>query len=151
MPKKGKELTVETREYVVSLIDQGVRVGEVAKLLDLNRSTVGKIYEQYCISNSVENQPRSGRPKVFIEWCETALSRIVKRNRTATVSEICAEFEASTSTAVIGKIIKRKLHELGFQKRVAVKTVAIRQVNRKTSLQNCKKNCTGLSTISEKR
>ena len=138
MASKRKELTVETKQYIVSLIDQGLRVGEVSKLLDLNRSTVGKVYKRYCASKSVDNKPRCGRPKVFTGRCESALSRIVKANRTATVSEISAEFRVSTSTAVSEKTIRRKLHKLGYHKCVPAKKVVIREVNRKKRLQYCR-------------
>lgn len=41
MVKARKEFTVETKENIISLIDHGLKVGQVSKLLQLNRSTIG--------------------------------------------------------------------------------------------------------------
>ena len=136
MVKKGNKLLVESKRYIVSL-SQVLRDEEVSKILSLNRSTVGKVHKRVCENKTAENKPRSGRPKVFSARCRSALSTIVKRNRTATVSEISAEFQASTNTKVCEKTIRKKLHELGFSKCVPAKKI-IRDVNRQKRLQYCR-------------
>jgi transposase len=138
MGRKGKDLTVETKERICDLIKDGLQFSEVAKLLNLHPETVRQVHKRFCDRKTVENNKRSGRPIVFTKRCMTALSRIVKQNRLATISEICAEFFASTSVRVCEKTIKRKLHILGYSKRVPAKKVVIREVNRKKRLQYCR-------------
>lgn len=138
MAKIRKELSDETKNYIVSLIDNGLRVGETSKLLGLNRSTVGKVYKRFQDRKSVENRPRNGRPKKFTDRCVSALSRIVKKDRTASVDEISNEFRASTSVEVCNKTITRKLHSWGYSKHVQAKKMGIREVNRKKRRQYCR-------------
>ena len=107
MVKKGKELSVKTKQYIVSFISQGLCVGEVSKILSLNSSTAVKVYKHACENKTVKSKPRSGRPKVFSARCRSALSRIVKRNKTATVPEISAEFQTSTNPRVCEKQSRR--------------------------------------------
>ena len=58
MAKAWKGLIAETKENIVPLIDHGWKVGEVSKLLQLNRSTVGKVYKYYRETGSAENRHR---------------------------------------------------------------------------------------------
>lgn len=133
-----KQLSVAEKNYLVSLVQNGLKCPEVSKLLDLNCSTVRKVYKRFCERGTVENQPRSGRPKKFTARCVSALSKIVKKDRTASVAEISTEFRASTSVEVCSKTITRKLHSLGYSKHVQAKKLGIREVNRKKRLQYCR-------------
>ena len=79
-----KELISEMKNNITSLIDRNYRVGEVADLLSVNRSTCGEVYKRYCDRTSVKNKERSGRPPTFTKLCASALSKILKKSRTAT-------------------------------------------------------------------
>ena len=59
LAKAWKGLIGETKENIVPLIDHGWKVGEASKLLQLNRSTVGKMYKHYQETGPAENRHRS--------------------------------------------------------------------------------------------
>lgn len=138
MATKRREMSLDVKDSIVRLIDHGLKYCEVSKILGLNESTVRKAYKRYLARKTIENQPRPGRPKIFNNRCVSALSKVVKKDRSATISEIAGEFRASTSVNVSKSTIKRKLRQLGYSKRVVAKKMGIREVNRKKRLQYCR-------------
>lgn len=70
-----KEFKTERKENTVSLTDHGLKVGKVSKLLQFNKSAIGKGYKQYQETGSVESRSRSGKPQNFTARCMMALSK----------------------------------------------------------------------------
>jgi len=138
MPREGKELSVEAKENIISLIENGLRQAEVARLLNVHRSTIGRVVQRFRQSKTVENKKRTGRPPCLTQRNLHALSRIVKRKRIATVPEITEEFRLSTSVEASEITIKRVLRRLGYRKCVAVKQMVVREVNKKKRLDYCR-------------
>jgi transposase len=71
--KKSKE---ERRAYVLLLLDQGVKNGVVAKMLDISPNTVTNIKKRYLeggMDYAIHDKPRSGQPKKYDVEKETEI------------------------------------------------------------------------------
>lgn len=65
MPKTGKrkELSVEIKNVIIDEYKKGKSLRCIGELFKLQHSTVQFIVDKYKRNGSVENAPRSGRPK----------------------------------------------------------------------------------------
>ena len=62
MSSVRKLLTVDQKNVIVQLHEQKVKQTEIAKLFNVNRSTICCIIRRYENRGNVENKPKSGRP-----------------------------------------------------------------------------------------
>ena len=81
MGRKGPEISPEVRKLAVDLHQNGHRLCEISKLLQLSYMTVSNIIKRFVQTGSVENKARSGRPKVVTDRDYRKLERLVKVNR----------------------------------------------------------------------
>lgn len=58
-----KEISTDVRNLVVKYRNEKKSFGEISKLLNLSKSTVQTVFNNLKNTGSVENKPRSGRPK----------------------------------------------------------------------------------------
>lgn len=58
-----KEISTDIRNLVVKYKNENKSFGEIAKLLNLSKSTVQTIFNNYKNNGTVENKIRSGRQK----------------------------------------------------------------------------------------
>lgn len=68
----------------------------------------------------------------------TALSRIVKKDRRKTLTEITDEYNRSLPNSVSKRTIQRELHHQQYWRRTVAKKLGVREVNRKKRLQYCR-------------
>jgi len=78
MAKHGKEISSDTKQNIIKLIESGWRARDIANSLNLCESTVSRIIKRWRDRGDVENKSRPGRPKFIKKRSERALSRIVK-------------------------------------------------------------------------
>ena len=64
MGRKGPEISPEVRKLAVDPHQNGHRLCEISKLLQLPYMTVSNIVKRFLHSGSVENKARSGRQKL---------------------------------------------------------------------------------------
>jgi len=60
-----KTLIGEQKNVVVQLYKENMKQTEIARLFDVNHSTICGIIRRYEIRGDVESRPRSGRPKLL--------------------------------------------------------------------------------------
>ena len=77
-------------------IDQGWVKKKFPILLGINYSTVLKFLKRFQQPNSVENVPRSGRPKKMDDRGSRVLNRILKEDRSATLVDITNKFNTNS-------------------------------------------------------
>ena len=87
MGRKGREISHEVRKLAVDLHQDGHRLCENSKLLQLSYMTVSNIVKILLQSGPVENKARSGRPKVVTDRDYRKLERLGKVNRRDSLSD----------------------------------------------------------------
>ncbi|XP_062574811.1 uncharacterized protein LOC134236654 [Saccostrea cucullata] len=138
MGRRGRELTIDEKKTVISLIESGLKAVKVAELLHLNSSTICRFLKRFRERGDVENKPRSGRPPSMTVRDHTALSRIVKKDRRKTLTEITNEYNRSVPNSVSKRNIQRELHRQQYWRRTVAKKLGVREVNKKKRLQYCR-------------
>ena len=81
MGRKGRELSLDSKKLFVDLYENGHKLSEISKLLSVPYITISNIVKKYRNTGSVENNKRSGRPKLVADRDDRKLERLVKANR----------------------------------------------------------------------
>ncbi|GBN14260.1 hypothetical protein AVEN_174905-1 [Araneus ventricosus] len=96
----------------------GHSISEVAMKFGFSRTTISRVYREYRESGRTSNlQHRCGQKKSMQERDRRRLTRIIKRDRRATLPQIAAEFNAGPSTSVSVRTIQRNIIDMGFRSR----------------------------------
>ena len=117
MGRKGKELSSDIKDLIVSLDQNGHRIIEISRLLTIPNTTTYGVIKQFKERECVQNRQRNGRPSLLSERGKRHLERIVKSNRRNSFQAICHEFNDGKKQILSKRTIQRKLHESGFKKR----------------------------------
>ena len=91
-----KEMTPDKKDAIVRLHRSGMSKKEIADSLGINYSTVLKFLKQFQQTNSVENVPRSGRPKKMDDRGCRVLNRILREDKSATLVDITNKFNTNS-------------------------------------------------------
>ena len=80
MSKPKSYTTEEIRKVIIKNFEEGKTVREISRLIGKPKSTVHDIIKRYRDRKSVENKPKSGRPKLFTSSDERWIIQQVKKN-----------------------------------------------------------------------
>ncbi|KAK2575431.1 hypothetical protein KPH14_000807 [Odynerus spinipes] len=116
-----RNTSVEIRKRVIRLSAAEKRSREIASILSIGKSTVNDIIKKYRAGYSVQDRPRSGRPRKPTE----RINRIIKRKSIAdpkkTAVDIATELEAENVANISRYTVSRRLHDIGLFGRVSTK------------------------------
>ncbi|CAI2201267.1 7806_t:CDS:1, partial [Funneliformis geosporum] len=84
----------------------------ITKILDIPKSTVGKVIKKYNKVGLTTIASRSGRSKVLSE--REHLVKIAKENISNTLEEITENFNTSMAILVFTRTVQRILHKEGY-------------------------------------
>lgn len=138
MGRKSTELSGDIKEVVVDMFLNGSKISEIASILQKPYSTVSYILKKFKATGSVENLPRSGRPRVVTEREYRKLERTVKTNRRDSLKDITCKFNEGRERPVSRRTVQYHLHKHGYKRRVNRKKVVVSAANRKKRLAWCR-------------
>ncbi|GBL95872.1 hypothetical protein AVEN_227119-1 [Araneus ventricosus] len=100
---------------IVGAREMGHSTSEVAMKFGFSRTTISRVYLEYRESCKTSNlRHRWGRRKIMQERDQRRLTRIIKRDRRATLPQIAADFNSGPSTSVSVRTIRRNIIDMGF-------------------------------------
>ena len=120
MGRKGPKISPEVRKLAVDLHQNGHRLCENSKLLQLSYMTVSNIVKRFLQSGSLENKARSGRPKVVTDRDNRKLERLVKVNCRDSLSDITSKCNEARDRNVPKRTVQHHLSKHGFNRRVII-------------------------------
>ena len=82
------KINYEIRQDVIERLKNGISQAEVARQLHISRCGVQSILKKFHTSGSVNNLPRSGRPRKSNERSDRKLSRLSNINPKSTAAEL---------------------------------------------------------------
>ncbi|XP_055923243.1 uncharacterized protein LOC129953804 [Eupeodes corollae] len=88
---KVKELTIETRSAIMTLIEEDYSQREIATKLKISKGAVHRTIQRYSSTGGFKDKPRSGRPRVTTKTGDLHIITISMRSRKKTAPEIRAE------------------------------------------------------------
>lgn len=139
MGRKSKELTIAEKNAVVSLHKAGVKGLDIVRLCKKPKSTVYDLLHRFQERESLENRPRSGRPKALTDHDKRQMFRLVRENRRRSLKEITNIFSENGPVPVSESTVNRALTQEGYFRRVVKKKMRIRQENKKKRLVWCRR------------
>ncbi|KAI7933206.1 hypothetical protein MJO28_017772 [Puccinia striiformis f. sp. tritici] len=128
---RGKpNLSTEQKARIAGMVDAGMSHGRVAKAVGLGQTTVSAIVLRSRTRGTVETAKKSGRPRLNDDRDLRQLRHFVENHRKLTLAEVT---DAMT-THVSSSTIQRRIHEMGYNNRIAVKKPFINAKNREKRL-----------------
>jgi transposase len=126
-----RELEESTKIKIVTLKTAGLSGREIARRLNLVPRTVNRIIKRHSTSGSIENSPRSGRPKKLSERDHRRLKNIVEQERRGTLEDIAKQIPSKPSRSTV----RRALHDASLRSRISAKKPFICAKNQKKRLE----------------
>ncbi|GFW50321.1 HTH_Tnp_Tc3_2 domain-containing protein [Trichonephila clavipes] len=91
-----------------------------------SRTTILRVYREYRESGETSNlRHHCCRKKIMEERDQRRLTRIIKRDRCATLPQSAADFNAGPSTRVTVRTIQRNIIDMGFRSRRLIRVLLL--------------------------
>lgn len=101
----------EKTAQIVALVEQGLDQRTVARILNLNQSTVSRLYRRFLETGSFERRRGTGRNRVTTPRDDRFIVTTCLRNRFLTSVNIKQELNQVRGVAVSARTIRRRLKE----------------------------------------
>ena len=138
MPKT-KEYSNDIKNAVIAALQCGTSQAEVARSFKLSRQLVSAWNKAYNKRKSVENKPRSGRPKKTTSKEDRLIKKLSTSDVRKSAVQIKNELQENYDLAIHVSTVKRRLKEFGLHGRRPTKKPLISAKNRKLRLAFAKK------------
>ena len=138
MADRRKEMSTPQKQMVVSLREDGFSQYKIAEIMGVSQSCISRFLRKFNQSGSIENLPRSGRPRKTDERGDRKILRCVKTDRRQTLAEITNDANNVLPSSVSSRTVRRRLRFHGFTRRKIRKTLTIRKENRNRRINWCR-------------
>jgi len=136
---RRKELSVDLREKIVQLYDDGNGYKKISKMLHVPISTIRSIIKKKMETGTVENVGLRGRKRKLDEKLRRRVIRDVAKNPMTTVKNLQQSIK-DAGTDVSLQTIRRTLHDNGYKARRPRKTPLLTTRHRNNRLDFAKTN-----------
>lgn len=127
---RKKQVSPEKRVAIIALRNAGYSYREIARLEKVSYGAVQSTLTRFNETKSINDRPRSGRPRVTTKQDDLFVTISSKRNRFHTARDIRANLLESREANVSISTIKRRLGESGLKGCVAARKPLLRQQNK---------------------
>ncbi|XP_037824250.1 uncharacterized protein LOC119612514 isoform X2 [Lucilia sericata] len=119
MPK-GKEYDDSEKKLILQLHHEGRSNKSISKIVNRTPRKINYIIKQIQKRKSIENLPRSGRPKVLSKCEEKEVINKIRENPHLSAPEINKELRKHLNINVSDETVRRVLREHNWQRRITV-------------------------------
>lgn len=85
---RGKEISEEKKKLIIRAIHEKIPYSRISQLYDVSKSGIGHLYKRFLQRKTIENKPRSGRPKVTTERQDRLLLKMCREDPRKTGPEL---------------------------------------------------------------
>lgn len=139
---KRADISIEKRSAIITLMNENYSHHEIARKLNIPRTTVSHIIKHFLETGSLKPRKRTGRNKCTTDKEDRYIAYVSCKNRRLTAPEITAQFNESRDKGVSVSTVTRRLNQFGLHGRVAVKKPLLRPANKQKRLQWAKQHQT---------
>ena len=102
------------RWRAIGRMEAGQSQADVARWLNVHRSVVSRMWQQFVEAENVSRRPGQGRPRVTTQREDRYLTIRARRNRLRTARPLASDLTASTGTVVSRQTVYRRLQQGGL-------------------------------------
>jgi hypothetical protein len=137
MGRRSKELSLGIKQLIVDLKENGHKVSEISRILDIPESTF-KSTPKSVPSVGKCRKSRSFRVSEVSRRGEVRLLRMVRKNQGSVLKDITTDFNAGNHGASVSeRTVKQILHKNKVYMRVVRKRMVVKEMSRKKRLAWC--------------
>ncbi|GFW33578.1 transposable element Tcb2 transposase [Trichonephila clavipes] len=132
-----RALTEEWDKLPQQLLDnvvQSMSQADVARRLNVSRSVVQRLWDQYQSEDSVSRRPVPGRPRATTPAEDRFLALSARRRRTTTVPQLVADHFQASGRRISATTVRNRLHNAGLYARRPVVCVPLNGRQRRNRL-----------------
>ena len=134
MTRKKSEISISMRDRVIFLRKRGESYRKIGKELNLSFTTVQYIIKKYERTNSTENKPRTGRPRILTERERRNIVKEATKKPFISARSLANDLASTSGKSVDPQTIRNVLHSAQIYGRTARKKPLINNTNREKRL-----------------
>ncbi|GFW51388.1 HTH_Tnp_Tc3_2 domain-containing protein [Trichonephila clavipes] len=115
----------------VGWMEMGLSQADAARRLNVSRSVVKRLWDQYQSEDSVSRRPVPGRPRATTPAEDRFLALSARRRRTTTVPQLVADHFQASGRRISATTVRNRLHNAGLY--ASKKTSCVRSPQRTTA------------------
>lgn len=135
MGRQSGQTSFELRELIINHFKDGLSVRNIAKIVKRSHSTVHDVIKRFRTRNSVENQSKPSKRKIFTESEERWMVRQVKKNPKLSAPKLAIEAKRYLGKKANPETVRIILRKNNFSGRVARRKPFVSKRNRSKRLQ----------------
>ncbi|GFW93511.1 uncharacterized protein TNCV_47141 [Trichonephila clavipes] len=101
----------------VGWMEMGLSQADAARRLNVSRSVVHRLWDQYQSEDSVSRRPVPGRPRATTPAEDRFLALSARRRRTTTVPQLVADHFQASGRRISATTVRNRLHNAGLYAR----------------------------------
>ncbi|CAK9796240.1 Transposable element Tcb1 transposase [Anthophora quadrimaculata] len=136
---KGKQIESSVKNLIIKHFEEGKSYRNIGKVLNLSCASVQNIIRKYKTYKTVENRPRTGRPKKLSRRDVSLILKEVEKNPKISAPKLAGSIAAVSGKHVHPKTVQRALRDKGYRSRVPRRKPLISDKNRRLRLDFAKK------------
>ncbi|GFW84560.1 transposable element Tcb2 transposase [Trichonephila clavipes] len=115
-----RRLPNSLRWRAVGWMEMGLSQADAARRLNVSRSVVQRLWDQYQSEDSVSRRPVPGRPRATTPAKDRFLALSARRRRTTTVPQLVADHFQASGRRISATTVRNRLHNAGLYARPVV-------------------------------
>ncbi|GFW61685.1 transposable element Tcb2 transposase [Trichonephila clavipes] len=112
-----RRLPNSLRWRAVGWMEMGLSQADAARRLNVSRSVVQRLWDQYQSEDSVSRRPVPGRPRATTPAEDRFLALSARRRRTTTVPQLVADHFQASGRRISATTVRNRLHNAGLYAR----------------------------------
>ncbi|GFV09128.1 transposable element Tc3 transposase [Trichonephila clavipes] len=108
-----RRLPNSLRWRAVGWMEMGLSQADAARRLNVSRSVVQRLWDQYQSEDSVSRRPVPGRPRATTPAEDRFLALSARRRRTTTVPQLVADHFQASGRRISATTVRNRLHNAG--------------------------------------
>jgi transposase len=123
-------------------MEMGLSQLETARRLNVGRSVVHRLWNQFQTEGTISRRPGQGRPRVTTPSDDLYLALLATRRNTTTVPQLASDHFAATGRRISATTVRRRLHLKGLYARKPVICVPLTQRHKEARLRWAREHVT---------
>ena len=128
-------LTVQQREQAIGCLQGSQSVDNVAHAFNVNITTIYRLQDRFTVTNSSDDLPRSGRPRVTTQRQDRHIHRLHLRDPFMVANETARQTIGVHNQPISGDTVRRRLRGQNLRCRRPVRRPSLTQQHRQNRLQ----------------